>query len=75
MIASALPGRCPGKCPLQLPRRLEPLGGERIDHILVNPAADWAVTEYVVDDTVYGPNGRTPSDHRPVFPVAQLHWH
>ena len=52
----------------------EPQGGERIDHILVHPAADWAVTEYVVDDTVYGPNGRTPSDHRPVVAVAQLRW-
>ena len=48
------------------PASEEPLGGERIDHVFVYPSQSFAVHSYVVDDTAYGPKGRTPSDHRPV---------
>jgi endonuclease/exonuclease/phosphatase family metal-dependent hydrolase len=43
----------------------------RIDHIFVGGAgATWSVVDWLADLTVYGPNGRYPSDHFPV--VAEL---
>jgi endonuclease/exonuclease/phosphatase family metal-dependent hydrolase len=44
---------------------------ERIDHIFVD-GADWAVSEWTVDLTTYGPEARYPSDHRAIS--ATLSW-
>ncbi|MBM4372015.1 MAG: endonuclease/exonuclease/phosphatase family protein [Deltaproteobacteria bacterium] len=55
---------------------LEPPPGydptHRIDHIFVAGAAPWGCGRWTVDQTVYGPAGQFPSDHRPI--LAHLAW-
>lgn len=44
---------------------------DRIDHIFVAGDADWTVTDWVVDLSVYGAKGRYPSDHWPVVATIE----
>jgi len=53
------------------------VGGQRIDHVFLYPGDKakgntWTVSEYIVDDSTYGPLNRAPSDHRPVVVRATL---